>query len=70
MYERVFRRASQTRRFTITHTLPAGWVVREEEDSQVIRNVRYQDWHRVERASMTFAWQARTLLDAGWVEAE
>jgi hypothetical protein len=68
MYARVFRKANHTHRFTITSTRTSGWEVREEQDSRVIRSARYTDWHRVERARMTFAREAMTLEDAGWTE--
>ena len=32
-----------------------GWEVREERDSEVVRQAHYQDWHRVERARRSFA---------------
>ena len=36
MYARIFRKADQTRRFTITNAERTGWEVRDEQDSQVI----------------------------------
>jgi len=69
MYARSFRKADRTRRFTITDSRGSGWEVREEQDSQVIRSVRYTDWHRVERARMAFASQALRLEHAGWKES-
>ena len=69
MYARIFRKADQTRRFTITDAGGSGWEVREEQDSRVIRTMRYTDWHRVERARMAFASQALTLEDSGWKES-
>ena len=51
MYLRTLSNAHQTRRFTI-HKLEAaaGWEVREEQDSRVVRSALLLDWHRVERA--------------------
>jgi hypothetical protein len=69
MYTRNFRRAAQTRRFTITNTASAGWEVREEQNSRVVRIVRYDDWHRVERALQNFAREAVALRESGWIEA-
>jgi hypothetical protein len=69
MYARILRKADQIRRFTIREAGAAGWEVREEADSRIIRSVQYTDWHRVERARRVFAWQAATLEDAGWREA-
>ena len=68
MYARNFRRAAQTRSFSITDTGSSGWEVREEQDSLVVRIVRYDDWHRVERALLHFARQAVALREKGWVE--
>jgi hypothetical protein len=69
MYQRMFRKAGQTKRFTITDTGTFGWEVREEKDSQVVWSARYTDWHRVERARMTFAREADSLASAGWQES-
>ena len=69
MYARTFRRATHTRRFSITPSDAAGWQIRDEEDSDVLRSVSYDDWHRVERARKAFAMEALRLQDAGWVEA-
>jgi hypothetical protein len=66
----MLRKASTIRRFTITHLHSAGWDVREEQDSRVLRRVVYRDWHRVERASLTFSLQIKSLLDSGWVDAD
>jgi hypothetical protein len=69
MYAHVLRRAAQVRRFTITTASSAGWEVRDEEDSHIIKSRLYDDWHRVERARLTFAFEAVGLRDAGWIEA-
>ena len=69
MYARVFRNATQTKRFTVSKLSDEGWEVREEEDSRLVRSIRYDDWHRVERALMHFAREAAALRDRGWVEA-
>lgn len=69
MYARVFRRADQTRRFTISEATAAGWEVREEQDSRVVWSARYTDWHRVERARMQFTRAAESLALAGWNES-
>jgi len=66
----MLRKASTTRRFTITHLQSAGWDVRDEQDSRVLRRMVYQDWHRVERASLAFALQAQSLIASGWEETD
>jgi len=69
MYHRMFQKAGQTKRFSITVAGNFGWEVREEQDSQVVWSTRYTDWHRVERARMTFAREADSLASAGWKES-
>lgn len=69
MYVRMFRKADQTLRFTITTLDGSGWEIREEQDSRLVRRVRYSDWHRVERARLAFSRQAVDLEQSGWVEA-
>ena len=68
MYTRLLQKASHTRRFTISSAGGAGWEVRDEQDSKVIRSTHYGDWHRVERAKMTFALEAASLEESGWNE--
>jgi hypothetical protein len=68
MYARTLRKAEQERRFSIIDAGSAGWEVRHEEDRQVVKRVLYDNWHRVERARMAIAQEARTLKDEGWNE--
>lgn len=51
-----------TRRLTITRG-EAGWEIREERDSQIVRSTSCSDWHRVERARQMFALENRLPLD-------
>ena len=69
MYRRMFQKAGQTKRFTITDAGSLGWEVREEEDSQILWSIRYKDWHRVERARMAFTRTAAMLANSGWKES-
>ena len=69
MYARILRKAAHVRRFTISTTSASGWEVREEQDQRLIRSRLYDDWHRVERAKLTFAMEAAGLRDAGWDES-
>jgi hypothetical protein len=48
-FVKYIRNQEHTRRYSIAAT-DAGWEVREERDSEVVKQVRYFDWHRVERA--------------------
>jgi hypothetical protein len=68
MYARTLVKASHVRRFVITAQPNVGWEVREEEDNGVVRCAYYEDWHRVERARRTFALEAQSLHQSGWIE--
>lgn len=69
MYARSFRKADHTRRFTIDDAGSTGWIVKEEQDSRIVRTAQYDDWHRVERARHTFALAAQQLSESGWDES-
>jgi len=69
MYSRTFRYGTHIRQFTISSSTPSGWEVKDEQDVCVLRKEIYSDWHRVERAKLTFAVEATRLLDAGWTES-
>jgi hypothetical protein len=66
MYEKRLRNDGHTRRFAIAEA-DGAWEVRTEQDSQLVRQVRYDDWHRVERAMMAINLEVRTLEREGWV---
>lgn len=70
MFAKQLVQAGHTRRFTITEAGDLGWDVREEQDSRVVRHVRYTDWHRVERALTVFTRRVSELERAGWTPAE
>jgi len=63
------RNQEQTRRYSIA-TTNAGWEVREERDSKVVRTEHYSDWHRVERKRRSIAIELNALRDNGWREDE
>jgi hypothetical protein len=66
-FAKSIRKANHVRRYII-QPAPVGWEVREEQDSQVVRQVRYQDWHRVERARRAFVVEMSQLQENGWQE--
>jgi hypothetical protein len=66
MFKKELTNAGHTTRFTITEAGPEGWDVRVEEDRHVVRNVRYTDWHRVERAMSVMSRQVSELEERGW----
>ncbi len=68
MFLRQLQHAGRTRRFFIASRESGGWDVREEADRAVVRDVHYDDWHRVERARTVFAQRVMTLEEEGWTE--
>jgi hypothetical protein len=67
MFCKSLRYDQQTRRYSIAAT-PTGWEVREERDSEVVKKVQYQDWHRVERARRSITIELDALRSKGWSE--
>jgi hypothetical protein len=65
MFTKELTQGGHVRRFTIREA-GHGWEVREEQDTRVIRQVQYQDWHRVERALLAFREQVLELEENGW----
>jgi hypothetical protein len=67
LFVKQLKQAGRMIRFSI---LPAqgGWELREESDSEILRQVQVTDWHRVERARDMFSLKALSLQDNGWVE--
>jgi hypothetical protein len=55
------------RRFVVTSGA-GGWDVLEKQDEIVLRHVRREDWHRVERDIQRFETTARELKRSGWIE--
>lgn len=66
-FAKSIRKAEHTRRYSIQPTR-TGWEVREEQDSQVVRQSCHQDWHRVERARRAFVMELSNLQEKGWQE--
>jgi N-methylhydantoinase B/oxoprolinase/acetone carboxylase alpha subunit len=66
LFERHLSCDGHTRRFLIESKGSAGWEVREEQDSAVVRAKIYDDWHRVERARSVFQVEIVTLTEQGW----
>ncbi len=66
MYQKSLHHGAHTRRFEVAEA-GGAWEVRTEEDSEVVKHVRYDDWHRVERAMMTIRLEVLSLEGDGWV---
>ncbi len=53
MLSREFTSEGHTVRLTVTRS-EDDWKLTEERDRRFVRDVRYTDWHRVERAMQSF----------------
>ena len=69
LFDKRLRFQDTTRRFAILPT-ESGWEVREERDSEVVKKVQLQDWHRVERARRTISIELKKLQQKGWSAAD
>ena len=69
VFDKRLRFQDTTRRFAILPT-ESGWEVREERDSEVVKKVQLQDWHRVERARRTISIELKKLQQKGWSAAD
>ena len=69
MFSKELRFAGHVKRFLISGMGRDGWEVREEQDERVVKQIRYTDWHRVERALGMFNLEIGELEDQGWVAA-
>jgi hypothetical protein len=67
LFVKQLKQAGKMMRFSILPT-QGGWELREESDSQIVRQVQVSDWHRVERARDLFSLKALSMQDSGWVE--
>lgn len=67
MFAKSLRYQEQIRRYSIAPT-ESGWEVREERGSEVVKQVHYQDWHRVERARRSITIELNDLQRKGWSE--
>ncbi len=68
MLMREYSEAGRMHRVTVTKHREGGWDVREERDAQLLRETRYTDWHRVERAVSKMTSEASELERSGWRE--
>jgi hypothetical protein len=66
MFSRTLTLAGHIRRFTVSARRAVGWEVRVEEDSQIVRQARYTDWHRLERAIGVIEREVGELEAQGW----
>jgi hypothetical protein len=67
MFNHRLEHQGRTRGFMIETRAAGGWDVLEEQDRRVVREVHYDDWHRVERQLNVFALRVEILKNEGWV---
>jgi 23S rRNA A2030 N6-methylase RlmJ len=67
MFNHRLEHQGRTRGFLIETRAAGGWDVLEEQDRRVVREVHYDDWHRVERQLNVFALRVEILKNEGWV---
>jgi hypothetical protein len=67
MFNHRLEHEGRTRGFMIESRAAGGWDVLEEMDRRVVREVHYDDWHRVERQLNVFAMRVEMLKNEGWV---
>jgi len=67
MFTKQLTHAGQVKRFSIvTDERGDGWELRIEQDSRIVRQIRYADWHRVERALLLIEQEVTELEELGW----
>ena len=66
MFFKTLTQAGHTRSFIVQAHREDGWEMRIEQDNQVIRQRRYTDWHRVERALSAMQREVDALQMQGW----
>lgn len=64
-FTRTLQFLDHTRQYSIAIT-DDGWELREVRDSELVRQARYQDWHRVERATRSISIELDDLCTKGW----
>lgn len=57
---------TRTLLFEVNEVGDEGWRVRERRDGAVVRQVVYDDWHRVELQVSGFVAEAARLANEGW----
>lgn len=66
MFVKELHQAGHVRKFSIKKLGESGWEVRDMQDERVLRQVYYNDWHRVERAVNMFNILIEDLESRGW----
>jgi hypothetical protein len=66
MFSIALRHDDHTRKYRVMPGRESGWELTLTEDSQPKKTVRFQDWHRVERALAALQLEVLELTANGW----
>ena len=66
MFSIALRHDEHTRKYRVTASQQSGWELTLTEDTKPTRQVHYDDWHRVERAMLTWQLEIDQLTEKGW----
>jgi len=66
MFSIALRHDEHTRKYRVTASQLSGWELTLTEDTKPTRQMHYDDWHRVERALLTWQLEIEELTGKGW----
>jgi hypothetical protein len=66
MFSICLRHADHVRRYSVSTAQPSGWEMTLEHDRRLTRRLRFDDWHRVERAIAMLESEVSDLTARGW----
>jgi len=66
VFAREMTNGARTRQFEVNSAGVEGWRIRESRDGAVVRQVIYDDWHRVELQVSGFVAEIARLKNEGW----
>jgi hypothetical protein len=66
MFSIALRHDEHTRKYRVTASQLSGWELTLTEDTKPTRQLHYDDWHRVERALLTWQLEIEELTGKGW----
>ena len=66
MFSIALRHDEHTRKYRVTASQLSGWELTLTEDTKPTRQIHYDDWHRVERALLTWQLEIEELTGKGW----
>ena len=67
MFSIALQHEEHTRKYRVTPSHTSGWELTLTEDTKPTRQLHYDDWHRVERALLTWQLEIEELTGKGWV---